>query len=471
MIETPQGGPVERGVMIMKTNKELRRNCALLTLVLIILCPMGPPFERQQESSGSELTPSSLVLRLGWRQKQQQQQPGFPSILAQAVFLEEVAQMSVAMNQFVDALLEKLSLLAEIVIESSLREQCEASCNGLALTDGAESDSTSTTTSSVDQDDDDNNSNNNGILSTTRDSQGGHSIARPWMASTATQTGNVPPPPPSSSSSSTRAEGGGGGSILRAEHLDRREFPDDSLESLINSLGSLNNVDDTGQPPGSSIGGCKLFNLRIGRQDLPIGELEFCCSSYDLCYSRCDMSKLNCDSQFRTCLISMCKQKFDYTNETLVKAHRNLRRRQAMLEPLDEPAAEDDPMEAYDRELEAEAEAEEEEAARAQNLDELLEDENNDQRLVRGRRQLGRAEAEAEEVEMPTKRQPIQTNPRDVKVVRDKYKACKLAGKVLIIGNLAFGCQRYKDRQLRACCKLSSNDNSNNNRTKPTLPI
>lgn len=276
-----------------------RRFVALLALSLIILVPTTPP---------------SFV-----HQRKQQQQHFSVAYLAQATYLDEAARAGELVGQLVDALLEKVSFLCELIIESASQEQCDFSApNSCQQVEGK---------------------NLSDALERTKK--------------------------PTNS--------------LSDNQLDELEFANVSL--------FLRQAERLAQRPASTTSGCKLFNLALNKADLPIEEMELCCSNYEFCYARCRAEKQVCDLEFKLCLEQECKSKFHH-NHQLERAHHQLEERR--VEP----------------------------EAKRKDADKWPEGE------------------------------------RETRRKRDNYKACKLATKVLIIGNLAFGCQKYKRLQAAACCTL-----------------
>lgn len=329
----------------------------LFTLLVIILLPpdlLGPPLGRNEQLGEEELAAAGGGQ---WR----------PSIrLASAIYLEQIGQISHVMNEFVDVLFEKVSFLAEIIIQSSLEEQCEPL---------------------LECDKNKNNNNNKSLLE---------------------QTGR---------------------------QLDRRQFDEKEFTDIDVFLEAYNKQTRMINQQG----GCKLFTLEVDSRDLPVGDMEICCKAFGACNSVCGNKKAACDGAFRSCLRSLCKKHFDYANETLIKRQHQLNRRQTHLfpyEPLAEEAAEgmrdDDDQEG---------------------LGVGLEEPSRPKRggHPAGRKLPGEEEEDDQEDDESANKQTT-FSEGTVKSLRNKYKACKLASKLLIIGNLAFGCQAYKENQLRACC-------------------
>jgi len=257
----------------------------------------------------------------------------WPSLVS-ASYLEEIGRLSHSVNLFVDALLEKVSFLADIVIESSMEEQCQISCSA---------------------------------------------DLEPKLVAR-----------------------------IRANRFDGSEYT--SIGLFVNDYIKANDqqADD----------GCKLFGFSLEPRDLPVGEMEICCRAFKLCYSDCTREKFACDLEFRECLKAMCKKQFDYRNESLVRIHEQTRREAASSMLPTEPIADD---------LEEE-------------VHEFAEEQDQRDESAGGGGQT-HADQSAQPSEMQVRR------------LKDKYKACKLASKVLIIGNLAFSCQVYRRLQFGKCCQ------------------
>lgn len=282
-------------------------------------------------------------------------------------FLQDVGQFSQMMSEFVDALLEKVSFLAEIIIDSSMSEQCEFTC------------------ASIPEDAIPNNG-------------------------TFMELGGARP---------------GRNRIFfkREDQFDADEFNVDVhtfIESLKQSKRQKRQADSN----------CRLFNLiDVSRQDLPVGEMELCCKQFHDCYDQCNKQKLACDAELQVCFNSLCKDKFNYKNMTLVYHYnQHLMFAKERDNPQNEPLTiNQDPLD-------------------ADSADELaVVDEKSDNK--------GEPKTSEREQEEDKWKQP---NVKQVKRVKDKYKACKLASKVLIIGNLAFGCMSYKEAQRAACCNKTT---------------
>ena len=308
----PPAAPAAQQQQRRKSSRLLRRTTALGLLLLLLLIPLEPPSYHQR---------SARLGRFGG---------GGGALLVSAIYLEEVGRFSQVLSAFVDALLEKVGLLAEIVIESSMDEQCAPFIGDCASS---------------------NNNNNSGAPSR-------------WM--------NTMPATTTAATTTTS----------KGEH-EREESQFGAEESL------------RGEPSGQ----CSFLGLPIEPADLPVAAMAACCATFDGCYARCGRPKLSCDAEFRACLMAICKQKFDHKNQTILAA----------------------------------------ELARirlAEQRNELAPDDDNSEPELDGLSDSSRM------------------GSRELQSLRDKHKACRLASKVLIIGNLAFGCRNYKRRQRFACCRL-----------------
>lgn len=312
-----------------------RRQLFLLTILLL------PALSRPQ--CGHELYGRALGIRL-----------------AASSYLEDAGKLSYMLNELIDQLLEKISFLADMVIESSMDEHCvRLSCK---------------------------------LQEQPQDTQ-----------------------------SSDRR--------LKSAQLDELEYDNSArymaqLEARMAASESESN--------GNVNQRCRLFSLVIEKDELPVSDMELCCSQYHECYSRCGSPKLDCDQQFRDCLTQVCRNKFDYTNSNVTS-----RFRRSILD-FDEGESDED---------EREKEEEEDEDEEAQESSWSMK---------------RRRETQAADVESDLNSQDIdddKLNSRESRRLKDKYKACKLANKVLIIGNLAFGCHAYQKAQRLSCC---NNRNSSN---------
>lgn len=285
-------------------------------------------------------------------------------------FLQDIGQFSQMMSEFVDVLLEKVSFLAEIIIDSSMSEQCEFTCASLGDVVP-----------------------NNGTFMDLGDASSGRNRIF----------------------------------LKREDKFDADEFNVD-VRTFINSL--VHNKRQKRQS-GQMDSNCRLFNLiDVSRQDLPVGEMESCCKQFHDCYDQCNKQKLACDAELQVCFSSLCKERFNYRNMTLVyHFHQHPMFAKERNNPRNEPQS-------INHDL-----------LDADSVDELA--------IVDGKSDsnLGPKTSEQEHEKEDKRDQP---NAKQVKRVRDKYKACKLASKVLIIGNLAFGCMSYKEAQRAVCCNKTA---------------
>lgn len=351
----------------------------LLTLVIIISTPNDLPVSTRiatpdwYRRAQNHYAPLHRLQELG-------HSIGPSILLASASYLDQIGPMSQIMNEFVNSLLEKISFLAEIIIESSLAEQCDILDCQLA-----------------------NNNNSNNLVNDLN-----------WS--------------------------------VDKNLFDEREYT--NVDLFIKSFN--------GNMASAKQNGCKLFCLDIERRDLPVGDMEVCCGSFHSCYNKCGNKKLDCDLEFRQCLSSICKQKYDYTNVKVLRKYHQLNRRHAPLF-ADEPLADD---------VEGEGGWEEEpEVVKEKEMNNYVNELDEDELY---------GSINRDKSNQNDKREALQGGEFDrytTKSLKDKYKACKLATKVLIIGNLAFGCQAYKQSQQRACClnkiaqknTTDKGNNSNNN--------
>ena len=329
-----------------------------------------------------------------------------------ASYLDQVGQLTQVMNEFVEALLEKVSFLATIVIESSLAEECTAPIGG-----------------------------------PKEEPTGGAGRREKCLKLM----------------DSMHLSGAKDGHHSN-QKLDRSMFDELEFKNLNHFVGAYNKQLLSGQRNGTTGsglggGGCKMFSLEVNPSDLPVGAMELCCAHFSGCYATCGRPKLSCDEQFRDCLRQMCRNEFDYNNATVVRRQRRLERRRAPLFSGIEPmAAELD--ESDDLEPVEEGEESEGAAAAAAEEEEQEEGAQSGPEVEAASAELKPMEAEEERLyeeldsERKRKRQTSgdEQMSRTGKRLRSKYKACKLASKMLIIGNLAFGCQHYKELQVRACC-------------------
>lgn len=346
-----------------------RRGCLYLLLTLvIILIPSSP----------SKFSPATNCYYSR-------------TILAEASYLEDVGRLSEAMNQFVDALLEKVSFLAEIIIQSSMEEQC--------------------------------------LTTSDRELKCQQASKSSKKASLLDTNENI------------------------SDHFDSLEFT--NVNQFVDSLNTKkrNKLNSAQQQQQQAESSCKLFSFAVNQQDLPVKRMELCCSKFQGCYTECGQKKLDCDLQFQQCLKSMCKQHFDYTNETLLRDMHSILRREAS---LNEPLALDD-----DDLLDDDSDADANDSyhlhqtggccGKRKGIFDPGEEKSATIKGVDSGRQAS-PETTTTTGSSKDKPQAFEVSSREVKRLKDKYKACKLAIKVLIIGNLAFGCQTYKQSQWSACC-------------------
>lgn len=385
-----------------------------LILALTLLLLPGPPLSGGPATTGTGGRPSlGRSIIFGHVQ------------LAAASYLEDAGRLSRMLNQLIDQLLEKVSFLADLIIESSLEEQCAA-----VKCEAGSSPTQSTSNASTDD-----------------------PLIHP--------------------------------KILEAHRLDHLEYENshkyikqfrERMERMLQNRGSAE-IDDNGEPSMVS-NHCKLFNLPIGKSELPVSNMESCCKEYNSCYSRCGISKLFCDDQFRVCLGLVCKEKFDYTNESLVIRHaRYVRSGQSseggeelseegdeLLEDLEDDVTDSDTGQFSKNGAAIEHQQRRDKRASITMNEPGLETEED--KRPSGSEIISDTTSDANESSSSTGKSVTadEVGEREKKQVKDKYKACKLANKVLLIGNLAFGCHAYKQAQWLACCspalkqKLESKD-------------
>lgn len=318
---------------------------------------------------------------------------------ASAGYLEDAGKLSYMLNELIDQLLEKISFLADMVIESSMDEHCmPVSCQPETTIKPTQSAATSEPSR--------------------------HRRESDPIGFT------------SGSSSGTTA------SPNLGPKLDELEY--DNSERYKRQFAARMQAQNSGEPQTSDAY-CKLFNMAVGKQDLPVEDMEICCARYNGCYSLCGNSKLDCDIEFRSCLTQVCRQKFDYTNATVIK--RNLRSLKAYEE--DEEQEDDDDDDDDDVGIDNRVEEPDNDNEAFEPFD-VTPDSGNDEFQSGSKRRRSAKTPSAEQI-----------SQRDSRRLKDKYKACKLANKVLIIGNLAFGCQAFKKAQWTACCSQSSSNNTN----------
>lgn len=391
-----------------------RKGCLYLLLTLvIILIPSSPSkFSASKAGNGGSFSRSTITL-------------------ANASYLEDVGRLTEVMNQFVDVFLEKVSFLAEIIIQSAMEEQCSIGEQIECQPDG--------------------------------DKKRGSSKS-PYGDNMALDS-----------------------IVEDGEKFDKLEYT--NLTSFVKSIKAAD-IEPSSPSSSSSFNNdnnkrsssCKLFNFAVEKQDLPVNSMEICCSNFENCYTECGKKKLDCDLQFQQCLKSMCKQNFDYTNETLLQQmHHVLRRDALMNEPLasdddsddlDDSEGRDDDDDAYDEDEEndneegdGKGESNETKRSAKRCKGSASSETNNksagEEKLAAFKARKGKGGGKGELGGERGKRDAsIEVNSRQVKRLKDKYKACKLAIKVLIIGNLAFGCQTYKQSQWSACCLIKHGETS-----------
>lgn len=392
-----------------------------------------------------------------------------PIQFASANYLEQAGRISQMVNQLIDRLLEKISFLADLIIESSLEEHCEpVKCN----------------------------SNNNELIN-----QSSNDANNDIGSDSARKMSVIDEPK------------------MVKKLLDKLEY--ENTDYYINLFKARMDMlqrqqeeqqaESKQQSTSSSSGACKLFNLPLGSSELPVVSMENCCKQYSSCYGQCGQTKHYCDDQFRLCLSTICREKFDYTNHSVVVRHaryvRSLNMAVAEAEEdleeelaangmsgLNKPAMDNEEFveNSYNYETKP-IEDSEDFAAIAADGDDIfdqssLHDSPNDEadsenaaesssesrrRRRRRKRSIAKInnnnnnENEPEDLQNKVKDNDNDNanllwsfSEREQKQVRDKYKACKLASKILIIGNLAFGCHAFKQAQFSACCPLQTSPNS-----------
>lgn len=279
-------------------------------------------------------------------------------------YLADVAQFSRAFGRFIDLMLDKVNLLAELVVEMSLDEQCALQCGAAT-----------TTTVAAD--------------------------AAPQEAAVARL-----------------------GEQLAAKLEASREFKD--ARALLSQVNLGKRVSQLDEAPH-----CKLLNLNVEARELPVPEMAQCCGAVRACYATCGASKLACDLTFQHCLTSAC-------NST--QAQSAVRKRRALFDSDDdaEPKVSDGELD--------DDESAPTSAAPSTTHSTPEADEELDSVAERRRRETAR------------KQSPPDLEPSPAlagkEEARAKLRACRLAGKVLQIGNLAFGCQQFKLQQdASKCCE------------------
>lgn len=296
-----------------------------------------------------------------------------------ASYLDDSGQISSVLNEFVDALLEKVAFLAEIIIDSSMSEQCEFTC--LSFNDSKE------LVVSL---------NNNKTLIELRSTMGANDdvyFDKKINHNTLSKFKNE-------------------------DKYDADEFTNVGL-----FIDSLKQTKKHKRLSNEENNNCRLFNLiELSRQDLPIGEMESCCKHYNNCYANCNKEKLDCDLEFQLCFRMLCKERFDYKNNSLVYQYHQQFTKLDQTQKLNEPLSNND----------------------GDDLDLLVDELADKENLASKQQQQQQQHNEQEQWSQP--------NAEQVKRFKDKYKACKLASKVLIIGNLAFGCMSYKEARRDLCC-------------------
>lgn len=295
---------------------------------------------------------------------------------------DAAARLSLVMSGLVDALIDKVNFLAEIVIESSMEEECEASCkmaNKISLTE------------------------------TTAEEKKVFSKSNRENKFDINELGNL--------------------------KIFFNSFKNDSSTLLSDDDNNLGQFDD-----------CHIFNIKINSKDLPIDEMKFCCKDKRICYNSCGKDKKKeCDLNFQSCLKGLCKQRFDYTNKTLVQRYKMAMKIKRQMESSmlnNNNNNKQDGINSKDFE--------------ALELIDLDEDSihYSERIIINDEVDYDEKEEEEEDENKSNKESIANGLKRTIKNrLKDKYKSCKLASKVLIIGNLAFGCQAYKAAQWSSCCK------------------
>jgi len=411
------------------------------TLILILLAPKEPAKDSRMDANGNhfiateEGEPSiwgTSIFRLAHRGQRNGRQSsktigGGLVLLASGSYLEQMGQMSQVMNEFVDALLEKVSFLATIIIESSIMEECVP----VGFSFGAKEKTLPST--KLDG--------GSGVEAEGGGNGGGNSGGNgASQRDDCRRIFGVEEEEKLLGAQNGSQSGGSSGTI------ERSLFDEMEYKNLDLFLGHYEERLKSEQQQS----GCKVFTLDIGQQDLPVGSMESCCHNFGQCYAKCGHPKRKCDEQFRTCLREICWQNFNPKNETLLRMEQrgghHLGRRHAMGDFDAEPLLQEDDQPPDGPEEQGAAAGEELE----DDEDRLYAELDAERRAERRKRRAAEGKQQEEEEEEDDEEEPISSWVQ--KRLRDRYKACKLASKLLVIGNLAFSCQHYKEKQARACC-------------------
>lgn len=177
--------------------------------------------------------------------------------------------------------------------------------------------------------------------------------------------------------------------------------------------------------------GCRIFNLNVESRDLPAPEMQVCCSQAHSCYATCGSQKRACDSDFQQCLANTC--------ELLKSPASRTRRSAAAAAAADDNEPTVDPSEVDEEESGGMPSSEEFDEADLDKSSGNEDDGSDDSKKKRRKRSQDnnttdiKAEQETRQVDADA---------------RGRFKACRLAAKVLVIGNLAFGCQQFRRAQV-----------------------
>lgn len=208
-----------------------------------------------------------------------------------------------------------------------------------------------------------------------------------------------------------------------------------NFEDIVKSFDLENKLKD-------SFEGCKVFNLNVEASDLPSAQMENCCKEARKCYATCGNIKLNCDLQFQDCLKVHCKQRFGLNQNNLNQFNNNDNNKQNVQRN-----------EKYNQYVSDELYAVDIDDDDDKNDDD---DDQIDKQIESSIHQSDKQKERDKNTKQKNKDKLDTIQKKQIeKDLAAKYKACRLASKILIIGSLAFGCQQFQRAQTNACCVAS----------------
>lgn len=59
----------------------------------------------------------------------------------------------------------------------------------------------------------------------------------------------------------------------------------------------------------SAPNGCGSYDFKIDFEKLKMHGVTKCCNEHDTCYATCNEKKIDCDNEFKKCLLNFCNDK------------------------------------------------------------------------------------------------------------------------------------------------------------------